>query len=97
MSYHGKIFIIGLFFLPNIDNFENDFSSIFTTDYVKEPQNPLSHSDSELNLENISIMVPLDISVKIRIVENIHIDASCTTDEIQAYKALFQEFRNIFA
>ena len=83
-------------FLPDLDHFENDFSSIFTTDYVKEPHNPLSHFDSELNFENISTTVPLDISVKPRIFENIHIGASCMTDEIQAYKALFQEFRNIF-
>ena len=32
-------------FLPEIDHFENDFSSMFTTEYVKEPQNPLKHPD----------------------------------------------------
>lgn len=37
-------------FLPENDRFENDFSSIFTTEYVKEPQNPMKHLDSELNL-----------------------------------------------
>ena len=41
-------------FLPKIDHFENDFSSIFTVGYVEEPQNPLQHPDSELNLGNIS-------------------------------------------
>ncbi|MCY6524852.1 hypothetical protein, partial [Actinobacillus pleuropneumoniae] len=41
-------------FLPEDDHFENDFSSIFTTEYVKEPQNPMKHPDSELNLGNIS-------------------------------------------
>lgn len=41
--------------------------------------------------------VPIDISVKLGIVENIHIGASCTPDEIQAYKALFQELLDIFA
>ena len=56
-------------FLPELDHFENDFSSIFTTDYVKEPQNPLQHSDSELNLGNISRMVPIDISVKSRLLK----------------------------
>ena len=50
-----------------------------------------------MNLENISTTVPIDISVKPVIVENIHIGASCTIDEIQAYKALFQEFRDIFS
>ena len=56
-------------------------------------QNP----DSELNLENISRMVPIDILVKPGIIENIHIGACCTEDEIQTYKALFQEFCDVFA
>ena len=84
-------------FLPELDHFENDFSSIFTTDYVKEPQNPLQHPESELNLGNISRTVPIEISVKPRIIEKIHIGASCTDDEIQTYKALFQEFCDVFA
>ena len=80
--------------LPELDRFENDFSSIFTIDYVKEPQNPTSitYLDSETNLVNISTTVPIDISVKPRIIENIHIGASCTMEEINTYKALFQEF-----
>ena len=41
-------------FLPESDRFENDFSSIFTTEYVKEPQNPMKNPDPELNLGNIS-------------------------------------------
>ena len=41
-------------FLPELDHFEDDFTSIFTAEYVKEPQNPLQNPDSELNLENIS-------------------------------------------
>ena len=47
-------------------------------DYVKEPQNPLHTSDSELNLENISTTVPIDISVKPGIIENIHMITSST-------------------
>jgi len=57
----------------------------------------MKHPDSELNLGNISKTIPLDISVKPGIIENIHIGASCTDDEIKTYKALFQEFRNVFA
>ena len=64
---------------------------------MKKPHNPLQHPDSELNLGNISRTVPIDISVKPGIVENIDIGASCTEDEIQTYKALFQEFRDVFA
>lgn len=83
--------------LLELGHFENDFSFIFTIDYVKEPQNPLQHSDSKLNLENISRTVPIDILVKLGIIENIHIDSCCMDDEIQTYKALFQEFCKVFA
>ena len=57
----------------------------------------MRNPDSELNLENVSQTVPIEISVKPRIIENIHIGAGCTEDEIQIYKALFQEFRDVFA
>jgi hypothetical protein len=51
----------------------------------------------EGNLGNISPTIPIDISIKPAIVENIHIGASCFPDEIQFYKALFQEFLDVFA
>jgi hypothetical protein len=41
----------------------------------------------EGNLSNISPIIPLDIS---RIVENVHIKASCSPDEIVTYKSLFR-------
>jgi hypothetical protein len=52
---------------------------------------------SEGNLRNISPTIPLDISVKPGIVENVHIGASCSPDEIVTYTSLFKEFRDIFA
>jgi hypothetical protein len=42
-------------------------------------------------------MIPIDISVKPRIVENVHIGASCSPSEIVTYTSLFKEFRDIFA
>jgi hypothetical protein len=51
----------------------------------------------EGNLSNISPTIPLDISIKPGIVENVHIRASCSHDEIVTYKSLFQEFRDLFA
>ena len=57
----------------------------------------MKNLDSQLNLGNISRTIPIDISVKPRIDENIHVGASCTDDEIQLYKALFQEFCDVFA
>jgi hypothetical protein len=44
----------------------------------------------EGNLSNISPTVSLDISIKPRVVENVHIGASCSIDEVCTYKSLFQ-------
>jgi hypothetical protein len=51
----------------------------------------------EGNLRNISPTIPLNISIKPRIVENVHIRASCSPDEIITYTSLFKEFHDIFA
>jgi hypothetical protein len=51
----------------------------------------------EGNLCNISPTVSLDISIKPRVMENVHIVASCFTDEVCTYKAPFQEFCDVFA
>jgi hypothetical protein len=51
----------------------------------------------EGNLSKISPTVPLDISIKPGVVENVHIDTSCSTDEVCTYKSLFQELCDIFA
>jgi hypothetical protein len=52
---------------------------------------------SEGNLSNISPTIPIDISIKPGVVENVHIGASCSPDEIATYTSLFKEFRDIFA
>jgi hypothetical protein len=49
------------------------------------------------NLSNISPTMPIDISVKPGIVENVHIGASCSPAEIITYTSLFKEFWDIFA
>jgi hypothetical protein len=45
---------------------------------------------AEGNLSNISTTIPIDISVKPGIVENVHIGASCSPDEIVTYTSLFK-------
>jgi hypothetical protein len=52
---------------------------------------------AEGNLSNISPMIPIDISVKPGIVENINIGTSCSPEEIVTYTSLFKEFHDIFA
>jgi hypothetical protein len=51
----------------------------------------------EGNLSNISPTIPLDISIKPRVVENVHIGDSCSPDDVVTYKSLFQEFCDVFA
>jgi hypothetical protein len=46
----------------------------------------------EGNLRNISPTIPLDISIKPEIVENVHIGALCSPDEVITYKSLFKNF-----
>jgi hypothetical protein len=52
---------------------------------------------AEGNLSNISPTIPIDISVKPGIIEDVHIGASCSPDEIVTYTSLFKEFRDIFS
>jgi hypothetical protein len=51
----------------------------------------------EGNLGNISPTIPLDISIKPEVMENVHIGASCPIDEVCTYKDLFQEFCDVFS
>ena len=69
------------------------------TDDVDIPVNPLPGEGmfAEGNIENISATIPIIISVNPDIVENIHIDANCSLEEISIYTALFKEFCDVFA
>lgn len=87
-----------LSFLPSPHKIENDFSNTFSPQIVNSLESPISmlQSEFERNLGNIYDTISIDISVKTRVVENIHVGSSCAIKEIQTYKALFQEFRDIF-
>jgi hypothetical protein len=56
-----------------------NLSTVVTISFVPEPIHDVLY---ERNLSNISSTIPLDISIKPRIVENVHIGASCSADEI---------------
>ena len=64
---------------------------------VDTPINPLPREGifAEGNMENISTAIPININPNV--VENVHIDANCSPDEITIYTALFKEFRDVFA
>lgn len=57
----------------------------------------IKEADYEKNLLNIEETIPIEISVKLGVVENIHVGASYSPSEIETYKALFQEFCDAFS
>ena len=52
---------------------------------------------AEENMENISITIPINIYANPNVVENVHIGANCSPEEITIYKTLSKEFRDVFA
>ena len=44
---------------------------------------------SEGNMEKISTTIPINILTKLDVMENVHIGASCSREEITNYTALF--------
>jgi hypothetical protein len=72
----------------------SNLSIVITILPVSEPTCDVLY---EGNLGSISPTTPIDILIKPIIVENVHIGASHSLDEIQTYKALFQEFCDVFA
>ena len=48
-------------------------------------------------MANIFPTIKIDISTNSEIVEEIMVGASCSLEEVDAYKALFEEFYDIFA
>ena len=47
-------------------------------------------------MDNISPTIKFNISTNLEIVEEIMLGASCSLEEVAAYKALFQEFHDMF-
>ena len=48
-------------------------------------------------MANILATIKINISTKLEVVEEIMLWSSCSSEEVASYKALFQEFRDIFA
>ena len=59
--------------------------------------NTVNTVDSERNLSNIEETIAINISTKPDVVENIHVEKSCSSSELEVYYALFREFRDVFA
>ena len=61
-------------------------------------KNPISAPGAfkEGNMAKISPTIKIDISTNSEIVEEIMLGASCSPEEVDAYKSLFQDFCDIF-
>jgi hypothetical protein len=57
---------------------------------------PTRDAFEECNMANISPIVKIGISIKLVIVEEITIGATCSPEELIYYKSLFQEYWDIF-
>jgi hypothetical protein len=79
-------------FLPSLDEIEKHIHSIFPDGVFDSPQSPILTRDtiSDGNLGNISSMISIDILIKERIVENVHLSANCSPEEVEDYTALFK-------
>ena len=68
-------------------------------EYVDVLINPLPKEGIfvEGNTENIYVTIPINISVNLDIVENMHIGANCSLEEIAIYTTLFKEFNDVFS
>ena len=63
------------FFLPNSNSTDPDFVALISYDIVKNPQTPilLRVIDSKVKLCNITKKIPIDILVKPKTIEHVHI------------------------
>ena len=86
-------------FLPNSSSVGFELVSLISTNIVTHPQTPvlLQDTDSEGNICNITKRTPIEISVKPRTVEHVHVVQNCSTEETKTFRALFKEFCDIFA
>ena len=66
---------------------------------VDTPINPLPREGIfvEGYMENISVSIPINISVNPNVVENLYIGANCSQEEIAIYTTLFKEFHDVFS
>ena len=91
------------FFLPEELVSQSDQFFVETKDFIHGKfnwfKNPILtlYFFKEGNMANISPTIKFNISTNLEIVEEIMLGASCSPEEVPAYKALFPEFCDIFS
>lgn len=85
-------------FLPGqgaMSTYLEKLSSHFLTQPLQTPI--MTHEAwSEGTMGNIMQTMPIEISIKPSVIENVHIGVTCSLDEIKIYTHLFQAFRDVF-
>ena len=87
------------FFLPEFSRIENQEFHVRLEEGVDSLINPLPKEGVffEKNMENISATIPINISINPNVIENVHIGANCSSEEIAIYTALFKDFGYVFS
>ena len=86
-------------FLSKLDSLEVKNENFYLEDDMERYQFPVQTHNvlSEGNLANISKTIPIKISIKSGIAENINIGSNFYLEEISQHVDLFKEFRDVFA
>ena len=68
-------------FLPISNSVDFHLVSLISTDIVSDPQMPvlLQRIDSNGNICNITETTPIDIEIKTKTVEHVHVGQNCST------------------
>ena len=87
------------YFLPELSGIENQEFHLRLAEYFDLPINPLPKEGIfvEENMENIYVTIPINIFANSNIVENVHIGANYSSEEIAIYISLFKEFCDVFS
>ena len=87
------------YFLLKLDHLEHEEFREVLSERIGSPMVPLSSPGpmADGNMENISPMIPINISRDPGRIENVYIGVECSHAEIQEYTELFKEFHDIFA
>jgi hypothetical protein len=87
------------YFLPELRRIEAGEFTLTMIGDKDYPINPLATHIvyTEVNMETISQMIPIDISRILGVVVNIFVRSDCSPEEIQIYIDLFKEFQDMFS
>ena len=74
---------------------EYQFETMVSFDIVTTPQSPvLIHVvESKGNMSTLTKTILVNISVKPRVVENIHLGQNCSPSKLRSYTTILTEFR----